>query len=152
MNSINKFPVFSILICIILFQSCGDGSCGDLKCLNGGECVEGLCYCPDGYVGEDCGIFCFDEIKGTWNVTDQSTHCDYVSYTFGVGTSERIFSLDLNDGTRVLSGHGLMDDECKTMTYSVSTSGIIISGAITFNGSTLEDRLDGGCFVSASRQ
>jgi hypothetical protein len=31
------------------------GVCDGITCLNGGECVNGNCDCPEGYTGSDCG-------------------------------------------------------------------------------------------------
>lgn len=29
--------------------------CDNITCLNGGTCINGICDCPDGYTGPDCG-------------------------------------------------------------------------------------------------
>jgi len=38
----------------VLVTSCEQDSCIDLKCRNGGTCVEGFCRCPSGYEGTEC--------------------------------------------------------------------------------------------------
>ncbi len=38
----------------VLYTSCEKDSCLDLKCMNGGACVEGFCRCPSGYEGTEC--------------------------------------------------------------------------------------------------
>lgn len=38
----------------VLYTSCEQDSCVDLKCRNGGACVEGFCRCPSGYEGTEC--------------------------------------------------------------------------------------------------
>jgi hypothetical protein len=37
---------------------CLDEGCaaqGDLKCLNGGVCINGFCQCQNGFTGSECG-------------------------------------------------------------------------------------------------
>ncbi len=38
----------------VLYSSCEKDSCLDLKCKNGGTCVEGYCRCPSGFEGTEC--------------------------------------------------------------------------------------------------
>ena len=37
------------------FLSLGTVDCGSKKCRNGGQCVNGKCYCEEGYSGPECG-------------------------------------------------------------------------------------------------
>lgn len=45
-----------ILFQITLNLSCvkNQDPCEDALCQNGGTCLEGVCHCPDGFVGEFC--------------------------------------------------------------------------------------------------
>lgn len=47
-----------VIVCTLLLMmlglSCGEDLCEDLLCQNGGDCLEGICDCPDGFVGELC--------------------------------------------------------------------------------------------------
>lgn len=59
MRSSVHFPWYiSLLGCLLmLFVACGeDDPCEGVECLNGGVCVGGICECPGGFVGEDCGL------------------------------------------------------------------------------------------------
>ncbi|KAK6173744.1 hypothetical protein SNE40_017148 [Patella caerulea] len=38
-----------------LCQCCND-PCDDVECLNKGVCVDGICNCPRGFSGADCGV------------------------------------------------------------------------------------------------
>lgn len=38
----------------VLYTSCEQDSCIDLKCRNGGSCSEGFCRCKPGYEGSEC--------------------------------------------------------------------------------------------------
>jgi hypothetical protein len=40
----------------VFYTSCEKDSCNDLRCRNGGSCVEGFCRCPEGYEGAECEI------------------------------------------------------------------------------------------------
>ncbi|HRO43299.1 MAG TPA: hypothetical protein PL009_10735 [Flavipsychrobacter sp.] len=50
---ISAFAFFGIST-TVLVTSCEQDSCIDLKCRNGGACVEGFCRCPAGYEGTEC--------------------------------------------------------------------------------------------------
>ncbi len=38
----------------IVYTSCNDDPCYELKCRNGGTCANGYCNCPNGYEGGQC--------------------------------------------------------------------------------------------------
>src|SRR5690606_5316654 len=38
----------------VLYTSCEQDACIDLKCRNGGSCSEGFCRCKAGYEGAEC--------------------------------------------------------------------------------------------------
>ncbi len=135
MKGLRKVVGSILTVCIILLLSCGDEEC------------------LDGFSGSDCETFCSADIFGTWNVTDiQPAFCTLSNYEFGSGISNTIISVSLDDGTRTLTGEGLLDSDCSSMTYTVSAGGTIVSGSITFNGSSMEDRSDLGCLISAAKQ
>lgn len=50
---ISAFAFFGISTTVLL-TSCEQDSCVDLKCRNGGACVEGFCRCPTGYENTEC--------------------------------------------------------------------------------------------------
>ena len=60
----NKLNLLGILMVSLVALSSCDDPCSDVSCLNGGECLEGTCLCPDGYQGIDCG-----EIDSCYQVT-----------------------------------------------------------------------------------
>lgn len=43
---------FIFLLTSFFLSSCNN--CADVNCLNGGECNDGTCICPDGFTGEYC--------------------------------------------------------------------------------------------------
>lgn len=44
------------LLSLGFLLACEKDPCAELECLNGGQCLDGLCDCPEGYIGADCGI------------------------------------------------------------------------------------------------
>ena len=49
-----KLLFYSLAVLSIL-SSCQKDHCKGTICLNGSTCVKGVCECPIGYIGEDCG-------------------------------------------------------------------------------------------------
>lgn len=39
---------------LLIFANCKKDPCEHAVCLNGGNCIEGVCECPSGYAGEHC--------------------------------------------------------------------------------------------------
>jgi len=50
----------------VLYSSCEQDPCLDLKCKNGGACVEGLCRCKTGFEGAECEIKAADKFLGLY--------------------------------------------------------------------------------------
>lgn len=50
----NLIPVF--LMVVLSLSACKTDVCDGVVCENGGTCEDGLCDCPDGYVGAQCEI------------------------------------------------------------------------------------------------
>jgi hypothetical protein len=48
------FFLFTLFYFIIFLFSCQTDPCKDNPCLNGGICIDGDCFCPDGFGGEYC--------------------------------------------------------------------------------------------------
>ena len=42
------------LICCLVIAGCNSDPCKDIECQNGGQCLNGRCFCPDGFSGENC--------------------------------------------------------------------------------------------------
>lgn len=51
----NQYFAILSLVLVLLAAGCRN-PCKDLNCLNGGECVDGQCLCPDGFIGNTCQI------------------------------------------------------------------------------------------------
>ena len=99
---------------------------------------------------------CVDQVLGTWEVTSFipfSADCGGLSrYEIATGSADNILSFSIVDGSRTLSGSGLINTSCTQMTYTVSQGQTIVSGTILFNGTMFEDQSDLGCLVSARKQ
>jgi hypothetical protein len=138
MKCFKLLAFFFIFLGVVLFYSCGEDACERVTCLNNGICVDGICNC---------------NIVGTWNVTNiQPSNCTVLTYQFGTGMSSSIFSVTIDDGSRIFTGSGLLDTNCEGMTYSAQAGSTIVSGAIRFDGSTFADQSGFGCLISAAKK
>ena len=45
-----------LIACVVVFSlnSCKKDKCKKVECQNGGTCLEGVCDCPTGFIGENC--------------------------------------------------------------------------------------------------
>jgi hypothetical protein len=49
------YRFLSVFAFILVLSSCSkDDPCESIVCINGGECVNGECNCPEDYTGPDC--------------------------------------------------------------------------------------------------
>jgi hypothetical protein len=71
-NTAFKFFGIAAIAVAALFSSCAD-PCKDVTCLNGGECVEGICACAAGYEGTDCGTAFNSKFAGSFTVNETCT-------------------------------------------------------------------------------
>lgn len=53
-TSLLTFLSFFAISATVLFSSCEQDACLDLKCDNGGACADGFCRCQVGYEGAEC--------------------------------------------------------------------------------------------------
>lgn len=50
-----KYSLF-LLSFILMISACKKDLCESTNCLNGGECIDGTCECPEGFEGDNCQI------------------------------------------------------------------------------------------------
>lgn len=63
-TSISVLFLFGI---ILLTAACNEDPCEDITCNNGGTCADGLCECPDGFIGDDCSIVDATNLIGNYS-------------------------------------------------------------------------------------
>lgn len=68
--------IHSILMVSLVLAGCGN-DCNEVECENNGVCVDGLCECPPGWVGDDCSQI--DAFTGACNGVNTLTF-DNFSY------------------------------------------------------------------------
>ncbi len=49
-----NYKIGMILLCLFMMSCHKDDPCKDISCVNGGNCVNGDCLCPDQWTGPDC--------------------------------------------------------------------------------------------------
>jgi len=57
---------FFAISTIVLYSACTVDPCIDLKCANGGACINGYCSCPTGYEGAQCDQMTNTKFLGTY--------------------------------------------------------------------------------------
>ena len=77
-----SFPLFFLVLLLGFCTSCESvDPCIDVEC-GPGNCVQGICYCPEGFYGDNCEIQdCFGAgcINGDCDPQTESCHC-YPNY------------------------------------------------------------------------
>jgi len=66
------YTLLCAVYALLLFAGCkkdenGTDKCKGTKCINGGTCVDGICSCPAGYEGTDCGTLSRTKFLGTYS-------------------------------------------------------------------------------------
>ncbi|HLG35835.1 MAG TPA: calcium-binding EGF-like domain-containing protein, partial [Bacteroidia bacterium] len=57
-NNMKTKLLLTLSVILLSFSTCKKDSkdpCENIHCLNGGSCANGICNCPPGYTGSDCG-------------------------------------------------------------------------------------------------
>ncbi len=53
------------------YVACVKNHCLGVACANNGVCVDGICACPYGYEGAECGTEWYKKLDGTWKAEDR---------------------------------------------------------------------------------
>ena len=65
--------------------------CNGVLCQNGGYCDSGICKCPSGYEGANCGTAVVNKYINTWDVQQTIVGSDSVKYIGGKSSYVMIF-------------------------------------------------------------
>ena len=66
--TIPKFHFSIIGACLLaILISCNTDPCEGKVCENGGRCLEGICECPDGFIGDDCETVDVSSLIGNYD-------------------------------------------------------------------------------------
>jgi len=67
----NRIHILAItMACLFYTMSCSDlnDKCKDTDC-NNGECIEGVCHCDEGYIGDYCETRLIEKFYGIYDYT-----------------------------------------------------------------------------------
>lgn len=78
---LSAFAFCAVAISTLTISSCEQDSCTTLNCINGGQCTEGVCQCPDGYEGAECETAVADKYVGVYEGT---VRCNYNDLMFPI--------------------------------------------------------------------
>lgn len=87
MKKAAMYIVFGISAIIVLDSCEPDNNvvnCDETGCLNGGDCINNVCFCPVGYEGAECGNLSRDKFLNTYN--SSADDCVGSAYTIIVST------------------------------------------------------------------
>ncbi len=150
---IRRFPI--LLLSAFLLVSCSD-ECDDVNCQNGGTCDDGVCQCPDGYIGDECQTEDRAKFLGVYNVSES---CDSGNANYqmtvspsnsGIRTVLLVFqeasltanvngnsinmpnqTVSIQNSSYTFSGSGQISGSILTMTYTASVGAESIVCTIT---------------------
>lgn len=138
----------------VLFTSCEQDSCLELKCRNGGTCAEGYCRCIDGYEGTECEIPVYYKFLGFYDGVFQydglPSFRDSAMVSIGDTVRPDILAFSIysqqNDVTiiPIVKGVGIIDEPGRYIRITKSGSDQIeIYREITTSDSTVKSRFQG---------
>ena len=82
--------------------------CDGVVCENGGFCANGLCLCPVGYEGANCGTASLDKFYGQWTVTATVTGSDSI-HAIGVDSTYQMYIVHSATPTALMINNFLGD-------------------------------------------
>lgn len=107
------------------FNSCQQNNCQTSGCLNGGNCLNGICNCPTGYTGPDCGT---ELTPSSMSITRVDvTSFPLLSPVGGLWDASSVADpfVTLSPGTTVYVFHDItgmkINPPSGTLTYNLST-------------------------------
>ena len=135
----NNLKIIAALFCIasIYFFSCGDHCKLKVPCSENGACLEGLCYCSDGYEGESCDTLSSKKFVGHWkgqeiryyNSASDTVLSDWTIQTVNTLTTVKITNASGNIFNLNLKGNKLTT----TNEIVLDSLHIINSGYVSIN-------------------
>lgn len=150
-NSLLAFFTLGLFICAG-YSSCIKNECVGVLCANNGVCVDGICACPFGYEGSNCGTEWYQKFAGSWTSSDKfinDTSGNIFSYDLQVqGSKDSFFISGFADTLTVkcklvalntFTISSQRPDSFTTVTYgkaSLDTNTMVVSGIYTIKTDT----------------
>ncbi|MEZ4906386.1 MAG: hypothetical protein R2771_01795 [Saprospiraceae bacterium] len=105
-----KYHITLLMSIFVVLFSCKD-PCIDKNC-NKGYCIEGDCFCEDGYSGENCEIKESDKFVGLYVGTEE---LDNIILPINVNIKNdfetpRDVSIEVDNGTSIMLAANIKDD------------------------------------------
>ena len=109
--------------CKIPYLNCGDGKTRLWRCLNGGQCLDAGCHCPDGFEGQTCQTYLGDDevdkialvpgdddeiSNASNNNIDQDNEIPNSVYESLISVSEEMKTLNNKTNSRNLSARAIV--------------------------------------------
>jgi hypothetical protein len=132
---------------LLFVSSCKSDPCEEVACQNGGACIEGVCECLPGFVGDSCQFFDPSQYFGTYRA--EYTNCFVTSDNHRViieevpGEGGKIAIFDLGDYDcpggdlqieGIITGNQLnipdQTVDCGVISYQFSGDGVLTDGTV----------------------
>ncbi len=69
---------------LVFISGCERKSCQDVVCQVGQQCIQGGCYCTDGYEGDGCSTYSYLKFEGSYNVTEACSNASPNFFNYNV--------------------------------------------------------------------